>query len=128
MGKIEAKSISHQKELNKVLENKIISLQQRLSETKEESKALKATVEKEAGLREELVKLQKTEEEESKSKSNRIKKLEEELRSVKTDLEKEREKNEEERREMELERQAIEQERRNMGFVPKQLCLIWLLL
>jgi len=87
--KIEAKSVSHQKELNKGLENKIISLQQRLTEAKEENKALKTQVEKGAGLGEELAKLQKTEEE-SKSKSNRIKELEEELRSVKADLEHER--------------------------------------
>ena len=87
--KIEAKSVSHQKELNKGLENKIISLQQRLTEAKEENKALKTQVQKGAGLGEELAKLQKTEEE-SKSKSNRIKELEEELRSVKADLEHER--------------------------------------
>ena len=87
--KIEAKSVSHQKELNKGLENKIIGLQQRLTEAKEENKALKTKVEKGAGLGEELAKLQKTEEE-SKSKSSRIKELEEELRSVKADLEHER--------------------------------------
>merc|ERR1719318_972248 len=87
--KIEAKSVSHQKELNKGRENKIISLQQRLTEAKEENKVLKTKVEKGAGLGEELAKLQKTEEE-SKSKGNRIKELEEELRSVKAELEHER--------------------------------------
>ena len=87
--KIDAKSVSHQKELNKGLENKIISLQQRLTEAKEDNKALRSKVEKGAGLSEELGKLKKTEEE-SKSKGNKIKELEEELRSVKAELEHER--------------------------------------
>ena len=40
--KIEAKSVSKQRELNKGLENKIISLQQRLTESKDEIKVLRA--------------------------------------------------------------------------------------
>ena len=87
--KIEAKSVNHQRELNKGLENKIISLQQRLTEAKDESKSLRKQVEKGAGLGEELAESKKTEEE-SKSRGNRIKELEEELRSVKAELEHER--------------------------------------
>eukprot|EP00092_Neocalanus_flemingeri_P009668 GFUD01010409.1.p1 GENE.GFUD01010409.1~~GFUD01010409.1.p1 ORF type:complete len:1838 (+),score=622.26 GFUD01010409.1:290-5803(+) len=83
--KIEAKSVNHQRELNKGLENKIISLQQRLTEAKEESKSLRSKVEKGAELSGELVKFKKTEEE-SKIKGNKIKELEEELRSVKAEL------------------------------------------
>ena len=40
--KIEAKSVSKQRELNKGLENKIISLQQRHTESKDEIKVLRA--------------------------------------------------------------------------------------
>ena len=39
--KIEAKSMEHQKKLNKGLENKIILLQQKLSESQKENKELK---------------------------------------------------------------------------------------
>ena len=116
--KIEAKSVSHQKELNKGLENKIIGLQQRLTEAKEENKALKTKVEKGAGLGEELAKLQKTEEE-SKSKSNRIKELEEELSSVKAEKEELEEELRSVKAELENERDKIEQERRDMGYVPR---------
>ena len=42
--KIEAKSVSKQRELNKGLENKIISLQQRLTEAKAENKELRNQV------------------------------------------------------------------------------------
>ena len=42
--KIEAKSVSKQRELNKGLENKIISLQQRLTEAKSENKELRNQV------------------------------------------------------------------------------------
>jgi len=87
--KIEAKSVNHQRELNKGLENKIISLQQRLTDAKENNKALRSQVEKGAGLSEELVKFKKVDED-SKAKGNRIKELEEELRSVKAELEHER--------------------------------------
>ena len=87
--KIEAKSVTHQKELNKGLENKIISLQQRLTDAKADNKSLRSQVEKGAGLGEELIKFKKAEEE-SKIKGNRIKELEEELRLVKAELEHER--------------------------------------
>ena len=48
--KIEARSVNKQKELNKGLEIKIVSLQQRLNEMKAENKDLKSQVEKGAGL------------------------------------------------------------------------------
>ena len=63
------------------LENKIISLQQRLTEAKEENKSLKHKVNEGAGLSAELEKFKKIEEE-SKSKADKIKQLEEELRQV----------------------------------------------
>merc|ERR1719410_2732303 len=87
--KIEARSVNKQKELNKGLEIKIMSLQQRLNEMKEENKELKVKVEKGAGLGEELEKFKKAEEE-SKAKTSRIRELEEELRNVKAELQHEK--------------------------------------
>ena len=87
--KIEAKSVHKQKELNKGLEIKIMSLQQRINEMKEDNKELRVKVEKGVGLSEELEKMKKTEEE-SKARGGKIKDLEEELRKVKADLQKER--------------------------------------
>merc|ERR1712013_603722 len=83
--KIEAKSVSKQRELNKGLENKIISLQQRLTETKAENKELRNQVEKGAELTEEIGKMKKAEEE-SKVRGGKIRDLEEELRLVKAEL------------------------------------------
>jgi len=88
--KIEAKSVEKQKELNKGLENKIISLQQRLTDANAENKALKQQVTAGAALSEELGKAKKAEEE-VKSRGDRIKTLEEELRQVRGELQKERE-------------------------------------
>jgi len=87
--KIEARSVHKQKELNKGLEIKIMSLQQRLNEMKEENKELKNKVEKGAGLGEELEKLKRTDEE-SKQKTGKIRELEEELRKVKAELQHEK--------------------------------------
>ena len=87
--KIEARSVNKQKELNKGLEIKIVSLQQRLNEMKAENKDLKSQVEKGAGLGEEVEKLKKTEEE-TKAKTLKIKDLEEELRKVKSELQNEK--------------------------------------
>ena len=87
--KIEARSVNKQKELNKGLEIKIVSLQQRLNEMKADNKELKSQVEKGAGLGEEVEKLKKTEED-SKAKSVKIKDLEEELRKVKSELQNEK--------------------------------------
>ena len=87
--KIEAKSVHKQKELNKGLEIKIMSLQQKLNEMKEENKELKIKAEKGAGLGEELEKFKKIEEE-SKGKTSRIRELEEELRQVKSELQHEK--------------------------------------
>ena len=42
--KIEAKSVEHQKKLNQGLENKIISLQQRLTESEKISKTMKVRI------------------------------------------------------------------------------------
>merc|ERR1719341_2582899 len=88
--KIEAKSVSKQRELNKGLENKIISLQQRLTEAKSENKELRNQATKGAELTEELVKMKKAEEE-SKARGGRIRELEEELRVVKAELQQEKE-------------------------------------
>jgi len=88
--KIEAKSVEKQKELNKGLENKIISLQQRLTEAIAENKGLKSKVEAGAALSEELGKAKKSGED-AKTKGERIKTLEEELRQVRGELQKERE-------------------------------------
>merc|ERR1719318_2142351 len=88
--KIEAKSVNHQRELNKGLENKIISLQQRLTEAKAENKELRNQVEKGAELTEEIGKMKKAEEE-SKVRGGKIRDLEEELRLVKAELQQEKE-------------------------------------
>merc|ERR1719410_1225693 len=88
--KIEAKSVSKQRELNKGLENKIISLQQRLTEAKAENKELRNQVEKGAELTEEIGKMKKAEEE-SKVRGGKIRDLEEELRLVKAELQQEKE-------------------------------------
>jgi len=88
--KIEAKSVERQKELNKGLENKIISLQQRLTESIAENKSLKQKVEAGANLSSELEKAKKIEDE-FKTRADRIKSLEEELRQVRAELQKEKE-------------------------------------
>merc|ERR1719336_1678895 len=88
--KIEAKSVSKQRELNKGLENKIISLQQKLTEAKTENKELRNQVEKGAELTEEIGKMKKAEED-SKVRGGKIRELEEELRVVKAELQQEKE-------------------------------------
>jgi len=88
--KLEAKSVEHQKQLNKGLENKIISLQQRLSEATSEVKGLRGKLESADKGKEELNRLKKSEEESKESKA-KMKELEEELRLVRAELERERE-------------------------------------
>jgi len=88
--KIEAKSVAKQRELNKGLENKIISLQQRLTEAKDENKQLRSKAEADVKLSAEVERLKKSEEE-SRTKADRIKTLEEELRKVRGELQEEKE-------------------------------------
>jgi len=87
--KTEAKSVYKQKEINKGLENKIISLQQRLTEAKDDAKALRTKVEAGVGLTAELEKLKKAEED-ARTRADKIKQLEEELRQVRAELQGER--------------------------------------
>ena len=82
--------MSKQRELNKGLENKIISLQQRLTEAKQENKELRVMAERADEAKEEVNKLKKAEEE-GKARGTRVKELEEELRRVKEELQKEKE-------------------------------------
>ncbi|KAF2355766.1 IQ motif EF-hand binding site [Trinorchestia longiramus] len=83
--KIQAKSVEHQKQLNKGLENKIISLQQKLSEMKVENQNVRKASENAANLKIQLLALKGVENELKGSKTTiatleeRIKKLEEQL-------------------------------------------------
>jgi len=88
--KIEAKSVNHQKELNKGLENKIISLQQRLTDVNRENKELRKDADKSDVIAVEMAKLKKVEELQ-KSSSGRIAELEKELKLVKAELQAEKE-------------------------------------
>ncbi|XP_064089010.1 unconventional myosin-Va-like isoform X3 [Macrobrachium nipponense] len=73
--KIEAKSIEHQKKLNKGLENKIISLQQKLTEMKHENNNIKAYKEEITTLKSQVVEM-KALENQLKGSTNRVTELE----------------------------------------------------
>ena len=92
MLKLEAKTVSRQIELNKGLENKIISLQQRLIEANEEIKVMKAHEEKVNDLTEELMTSKKTIEE-LKKVSEMIENMERSIRDGEVELRKEKETN-----------------------------------
>ena len=85
--KIEAKSVEHQKKLNQGLENKIISLQQRLTESEKQNKAGKALkTDYEAALK--TVESLKAENAKNVSFADRVKQLEEEVRTLSVQLDK----------------------------------------
>jgi myosin-5 len=87
--KIEAKSIEHQKTLNKGLENKIISLQQRLTESERSLSELKKVREEHKVTVHQLEEL-KASEVKSKGALSRVEVLERELKDLKAVLEQER--------------------------------------
>ena len=79
--KIQAKSVEHQKKLNQGLENKIISLQQKLTASEKANKEFKAAVTNHREMVQELEVLRKGDQE-RKTAQNRITQLEEELAAV----------------------------------------------
>ena len=87
--KIQAKSVEHQKKLNMGLENKIISLQQRLTESEKNAKSFKTLQNEHNTAVKELEALKKVEKE-GKSAQKRIEELEAELAEVKIELDKEK--------------------------------------
>ncbi len=87
--KIEAKSIEHQKTLNKGLENKIISLQQRLTESERSLSELKKVREEHKLTVRQLEEL-KASEAKNKGALSRVEVLEQELQQLKAVLEQER--------------------------------------
>ena len=87
--KIEARSIEHQKTLNKGLENKIISLQQRLTESEKTVAELKKFREEQKSLHHQLEEL-KSNDAKTKGALSRVEVLEQELRDLKSALEQER--------------------------------------
>jgi len=87
--KIEAKSVEHQKKLNQGLENKIISLQQRLTASEKLNKEVKQLTESRQEMAKELEALRKAESENSKA-AKQIASLQEELASLRKELDKEK--------------------------------------
>lgn len=87
--KIAAKSIEHQKKLNEGLENKIISLQQKLTQTQQQNKAFKSLKNDHESALKELDTLRKSDQEKKAALKN-LTSLEEELAAVKLELQKER--------------------------------------
>ena len=88
--KIDAKSVDHQRKLNKGLENKIISLQQKLTESKNISKNLKSVENDFNAATKELETLRSTNEK-NRLVADRVHKLEDEVAQLKSDLKKEKE-------------------------------------
>ena len=88
--KAEAKSVDHQKKLNKGLENKIISLQQKLTESEKMRKNLKSVENDYVAATKELETL-KVENDTNRLAAERVKSLEEEVSKLKADLKKEKE-------------------------------------
>ncbi|XP_042231898.1 unconventional myosin-Va-like isoform X3 [Homarus americanus] len=87
--KIEAKSVEHQKKLNKGLENKIISLQQKLTEMKHENNFIKGYKEEITVLKGHMVEM-KLLEVQQKNSTNRIAELEAKVSALTEEVEKER--------------------------------------
>lgn len=87
--KIEAKSVEHQKKLNQGLENKIISLQQKLTASEKLNKELKVMAVSHEEMVKEVEVLRKSEQE-GKIAMKTIGELEAELQRVKQDLDRER--------------------------------------
>eukprot|EP00095_Tigriopus_kingsejongensis_P008891 maker-scaffold566_size135349-snap-gene-0.26 protein:Tk08891 transcript:maker-scaffold566_size135349-snap-gene-0.26-mRNA-1 annotation:"myosin va" len=88
--KIAARSIEHQKKLNEGLENKIISLQQKLTQSQQQNKAFKGLKTDLEASQKELETLRKTSQD-GKAAIKNVAQLEEELAAVKIELQKERE-------------------------------------
>ena len=87
--KLEARSIHHQKKLNKGLENKIIDLQQKLTESKTMNKELKKNMIDHENLVKEIETLKKTELA-GKEALVKVTTLEEQVRALKEQLEAEK--------------------------------------
>ena len=88
--KIQAKSVDHQKKLNKGLENKIISLQQKLTESENVRKNLQSVENDYAAANKELETLRSSNEK-NRLAMDRVQQLEEEVAKLKADLAKEKE-------------------------------------
>lgn len=87
--KIEARSVEHVKKLNVGLENKIISLQQKIGELNKENHSLKANEINNKELQTKLLKMKEIEVM-AKGSSNRILEMENEIRALQTELDTER--------------------------------------
>merc|ERR1711997_918985 len=83
--KIQAKSVDHQKKLNKGLENKIISLQQKLTESENLRKNLKSVENDFAVATKELETL-RVSNDKNRLAMDRVQELEEEVAKLKADL------------------------------------------
>merc|ERR1711976_858196 len=84
--KIEAKSMEHQKKLNKGLENKIILLQQKLSDSQKENKELKKAQKDNQSVVKELEAL-KSSDALGKTAINKVASLEEQIAKLQEQLE-----------------------------------------
>lgn len=87
--KIEARSVEHVKSLNRGLENKIISLQQKIGELVKDNNVLKSIEANAQAMQEKLEKM-KVVEAEVKGSSNRIVELENEIQKLMKELDSER--------------------------------------
>ena len=87
--KLEAKSVEHQKKLNQGLENKIISLQQKLSESEKRNKEFKKNQSNVENLNKELEALKQAQIL-GKEAASKVKSLEEEIQILKSDLDSEK--------------------------------------
>ena len=87
--KIEAKSVEHQRKLNKGLENKIISMQQKISEMKVEKENIKKVADEAAKLKLQLAEMKRLETD-LKGAKQQIAELEKQLKVLEEKLELER--------------------------------------
>ena len=87
--KIEARSIAHQKKLNMGLENKIISLQQKLTESEKKNKELRSMQADHDNLVKEVATLRSSDSA-GKAATNKVASLEEKVRVLEAELDKER--------------------------------------
>ncbi|KAG1680851.1 Unconventional myosin-Va [Nymphon striatum] len=108
--KIEAKSVEHIKKLNKGLENKIISLQQKIGEINKENKSLKSETCDNVELKKQVKDL-KCINAEFKGSSNRIKLLEESIAALRAELEQEKS----EKKDIISEKELLQNENENLN-------------
>ncbi len=87
--KVEARSVEHQKKLNQGLENKIISLQQKLTASEKLNKEIKSLTENRQEMVKEMEVLKKSEQE-GRSAIKQVTTLEEEVSLLRKELDKER--------------------------------------